>query len=480
VGRGVTSAIVAIVVPPVLIRHMQPSVYAVWVLVLQVVGYMGFIDFGLQTAVGRYVAFAEQKKDLEFRNSIFSTAFAGLSLAALIGLIAIAAISMKAGYIFPSIPRSLLKPMRIAMLVAGLSVAIGLPVSAWNGVFVGLQRYEIPASTLAMGKLLTSAGLILAALNGKSLIYMGGVVAAINFVTYTVQFGFLRCVVPQVRFRPKMISKTAIRELSQYCATLTIWSFSTFLIAGLDLILVGRFEFNAVTPYSTAAVLIAFFGGLQVSIFNVIMPHAASLFAAKQAKALGDLLLKTTRLGFLILLITGLPLIVCSFYIIKIWIGAQFAKQGSSILVILVLANMLRLISVPYSSILLGTGQQRLIIISPVMESIVNLMASVLLGMRYGAIGVAYGTLLGAFVGILFHLFYNLPRTKAYIDLSARSLIASLAGPAGVCLLPFLATVPFWYLEISNRMAILLAALSFSILFSFYLATKTFREKNEV
>ena len=479
VGRGVTSAIVAILVPPVLVRHMQPSVYGVWVLILQVVGYMGFIDFGLQTAVGRYVAFAEQKQDNEFRDAVFSTAFAGLSLAALLGFIAIAVVALNVGSIFPSIPHSLLKPMRIAMVVAGLSVAIGLPVSAWNGVFIGLQRYEIPAGTLALGKLLTSAGLMFAALRGKSLVYMGAVVAVLNLATYSVQFGFLRRIVPGVKFRTQMITRATIRELSQYCATLTIWSFSTFLIAGLDLVLVGRFEFNAVTAYSTAAVLIAFFGGLQVSIFNVIMPHAAALFAASEARALGSLLLKTTRLGFLILLFTGFPLIVCSFYIFKFWIGVQFAAQGSSILVTLVLANILRLISVPYSSILLGTGQQRLIIISPIMESLVNLLASVALGLRYGAIGVAYGTLLGALVGFLFHLFYNLPRTRTYIDLSTRKLMASLLGPAGACLVPFAVALPISYFARWNITQTMLVALSMSMLLSLYLAAKTFRQWNE-
>ena len=85
-GRGSAAAVVALLLPPVLIRHMTPASYAVWVLVLQTAAYVGYLNFGLQTAIGRYVAYANEKKDLEQRDAIFSTALAGLCCAALFSL----------------------------------------------------------------------------------------------------------------------------------------------------------------------------------------------------------------------------------------------------------------------------------------------------------------------------------------------------------------------------------------------------------
>src|SRR3954469_24366665 len=86
-ARGSAAAVVALLLPPVLIRHMTPASYAAWVLTLQVVAYVAYLDFGLQTAVGRYIAFANEKKDSNWRDGIFSTAFAGLTLAALLGIL---------------------------------------------------------------------------------------------------------------------------------------------------------------------------------------------------------------------------------------------------------------------------------------------------------------------------------------------------------------------------------------------------------
>lgn len=439
------AALVAILLPPVLVRHMEPAAYAVWVLILQFVAYVGYLDFGLQTAVGRYVAFANEKNDTQWRDGIFSTAFAGLLIAASLGVVVILAASLASHRIFPSIPMSLLAPMRTAMLVVGISVALGLPASAWNGVFVGIQRFDIPALTVGGGKLLAAVGLVLAAITGKSLVLMGTVVAVANLFSYTTQYFMLRRIAPEVRFRVDLITSSIVRELSGYCFSLTVWSFSMLLVTGFDLILVGRFQFSAVTPYSISATLITFLAGAQAAIFGVIMPHAAGLHARQNSQALGDLLIRTTRLGVLLLLLTGLPLIVFAAPVIRIWIGPQFAQIGGRILTILVIANIVRLTGVPYSSILIGTGQQRLVIVSPLMEGITNLIASVLLGLKYGAIGVAWGTLVGAVVGMLAHVIYNIPRTNKCIFVDRYHFVRDGLFFPVICGIPTIMALLFAY-----------------------------------
>ena len=440
-GRGGVAAIVALLLPPVLLRHMAPENYAVWVLVLQVAAYMGYLDFGLQTAVGRYISLANEKRDKELRDGIFSTAFAGLALAAVLGILLIMVAVIASHRIFPEVPGSLLEPMRIALMIVGVSVALGLPASAWNGIFVGLQRYEIPAISTGGGKLLSAFGLIVAAIAGRSLVLMACVVAATNLLSYVAQFVMLRRVAPDVRFRGNLITTPMVRELFGYCLSLTVWSFSMLLVNGFDLIMVGRFQFDAVTPYAVSATLITFLAGVQNAIFAVIMPHAAALHARQDSQGLGELLIKATKLGVLLLLLTGLPLIVFASTIIKMWIGAQFALAGGSILAILVTANMVRLSGAPYASILIGTGQQRLVIVSPIMEGVTNLIASVLLGLKYGAIGVAWGTLIGALVGLIANVFYNIARTRAFIRVSQRYFLYEALAVSAWCGLPVFASL---------------------------------------
>lgn len=432
-SRGGAGAVVAMVLPPILVRHMPLAAYAVWILILQVVGYLGYLDFGLQTAVGRYIAFANEKKDADLRDGVFSTAVIGLAIAALLGLAVIVVAAAACRLIFPSIPLALAPPMRIAILIVGFSVALGLPVTALNGIFVGLQRYEIPAITTGTGKLLSAAGLIWAALTGKSLVVMAMIVAATNLFSYALQFGAARRIASNIRFRVELITRSMIRELWEYCFSLSVWSFASIFFGGISLILVGRFQFSAVAPYGIAAALTAFLTGLQSAIFGVLIPHSAGLHANQNSKAIGNLLLKTTKLGVLLLLLIGLPLIVFASPIVGAWIGQQFAQIGGSILTILTIGALVRLIALPYATMLIGTGQQRLALVSPLMEGASSFAISILLGLKYGAIGVAWGTLIGAIVGVAVHVIYNMPRTNEFIRISRYRFIRDSVIIPAIC-----------------------------------------------
>jgi O-antigen/teichoic acid export membrane protein len=251
------------------------------------------------------------------------------------------------------------------------------------------------------------------------------------------------------------------------------------LINGFDLILVGRFQFAGVVPYSVSATLITFLAGAQQSIFGVIMPHAAELHARQNSEALGNLLVKTTKLGVLVMLLTGLPLIVFAHPIIKTWIGPQFAQIGGKILLILVIANMLRLTGAPFASILIGTGQQRLVVLTPLMEGVTNLVFSIGLGIKFGAIGVAWGTLIGAVAAVLANVCYNLPRVQYNIKCSRlRYVSEGLAIPA-LCGVPVCLVLPATMLFKSIGTAIItpawLASFSACAIVIFRTSFKDFR-----
>src|ERR1700733_9250180 len=136
-GRGSAAAVVALALPPILVRHMTPASYAVWVLVLQTAAYVGYLNLGLQTAIGRYVAAARETGDIDQRDSVFSTGFLGLCCAAVLAVVCLVAATLGLSIIFPKVPTSLIPQMQVALLLVGFSMAAELPASAWGGVFIG-------------------------------------------------------------------------------------------------------------------------------------------------------------------------------------------------------------------------------------------------------------------------------------------------------------------------------------------------------
>ena len=142
-----------------------------------------------------------------------------------------------------------------------------------------------------------------------------------------------------------------------------------------------------------------------------------------------------TRYGMFLLLLTGLPLLLAARPILQIWVGPVYAERAAILLRLLVIANVLRLSATPYIVTLIGTGQQRLVVLAPVLEGATNLSISLLAGYYWGAVGVAFGTLCGAIVGVAGNFLYNMRRTTE-VQFSIREyVLESLLRPI-LCVVP--------------------------------------------
>lgn len=437
VARGSATALVAIALPPFLTRLMSSDAYGAWSLVLQLGAYVGYLDFGIQTAVGRFIALTGETGDSDQRDRVSSTAIAALTVAGAVGLMGSVGLAALLPHIFHQVPISILFDSRWALILVGGSLALGLPCSVFNGIFVGIQRYEIPAVVVGSSRLFSAICLVVAVRHGGNLTAMGAVVAAVNLASYGWQYLLYRHLGPPVHFSSRLVSWKTGRELFDYCLSLSIWSFAMLLISGLDVALVGYFEFEKVAYYSVAATFIVFLGGLQNALFNALIPSAAVMHARGDSVQLAKLMITATRYGSLALLIVGLPLIAAARPILTLWIGPKYAAEGARILQILAAANMVRLSAVPYVMTLIGTGQQRLVTITPALEGVSNLIASLAGGLLWGAIGVAIGTLIGGCIGVLGNFFYNMPRTIGIrfriVDYVRDGLLRPL-----VCAFPFI------------------------------------------
>jgi O-antigen/teichoic acid export membrane protein len=436
VVRGGSAAMVAIILPPFLARIMSADSYGAWSLVLQFSAYVGYLDFGIQTAVGRFVAHANEKGDAGYRDRIVSTSFAALIAAGILAIGGSIGIVALLPHIFRQMPAALVGDARVALLLVAGSLAVGLPASVFSGIFVGLQRNEVPAAVIGGSRIVGAVCLILVLRHGGNLVSMGAAVATVNLASYLIQYWLYRRLSGGTRLSRKLVSLTAGHELFDYCVSLTVWSFATLMVLGLDLTLVGFFDFRSVAYYAVAATLITFILGLQNAIFGTLIPVAAVLEARDDTSELGAILVSTTRYGMFLLFASGVPLLIATRPILSAWVGPEYASHASVILRVLVIANIIRLSAVPYAMLLVGTGQQKLVTVSPLVEGFSNLAVSVTLGALWGAVGVAVGTVVGSTVGILCNFFYNMPRSRRIAATRLNYLAEGYLRPL-VCVSPF-------------------------------------------
>src|SRR6185437_14458061 len=158
--RGSASAAVALVLPHYLTHDLSVERYSAWVLMLQIAAWSNYLDFGLQTAVARYVAQAIERNDTKLRDRVISTALILLCAAGAVALLLASVVVWKMPQLFSNAPHELLGELRGGVMVLSAVAALQLPLSTFTGILIGLHRNEYPAIAIGGSRLLGAFGVL--------------------------------------------------------------------------------------------------------------------------------------------------------------------------------------------------------------------------------------------------------------------------------------------------------------------------------
>jgi len=438
-------SVVALVLPAYLTQHLPVTTYSAWVLILQLAAYVSYFDLGIQTAVSKFVAEYEAKGD---RDSAGRHASAGLVLMMLAGTLGVAltlALAWQVPNLFHTMPASLYHDVRTSVVLVGFSLSFGLVCAVYSAVFLGLQRYWIPMSISIINRT-SFAGIVIAvvALHGQ-LGAMGIAVAFINVGTGLSQILAWKKKASHVRMSAGLVDVPVLKRVARYCSLQSVWTIGLLCVAGLDVTIVGHYDYGQTAYYSIATLPTSFLLLIMSSIVGPLMPASSAMSTQLSSREMGAVLAKVTRYSTIVLLLTGLPLIVCGMPLLRMWVGASYAVHTIRYLRILVFANIIRNFCLPYATMISATGRQEAAIITAVAEAVVNLSASLYLAGRFGGVGVAIGTLLGALVSVSLHFIVTMHFTRSSFDIScSRLFLSGLLRPA-VIALPSLAILLLEY-----------------------------------
>jgi O-antigen/teichoic acid export membrane protein len=159
---------------------------------------------------------------------------------------------------------------------------------------------------------------------------------------------------------------------------------------------------------------------------------------------IGDLCIRTTRYCTLLLCLLGLPLLFGGYPLLGLWVGQRYAVRSALYLEVLVLGNVVRQLAFPYILVVVATGKQHLATIAAIAEAIVNLVLSIWLVQKIGAVGVAVGTLAGAFVSVGVHLLVSVPLTQSAIRMKRSVLLLQGLLRPLLMITPSVVLYPFW------------------------------------
>ena len=472
VVRGGASGAVAVVLPHFLTRALDHDRFAAWALMLQIAAYVAYLDFGVQFAVARYLAQAIERHDDQQRDRLVSTAFGMLAIAGAVALLIIGAVVIFLPRIFHGIPSSLVGDLRLGLMFLAVSAALGLPMSTFTGVLIGLHRNEFPALAIGSTRILSAFAVLITVRYTHSLAWLALCIAVNNLLSWLIQCLMVKKVLPGMRLGLSQITMPMVRELIYYCTSLTVFSFAMLLISGLDVSIVGYFNFSAVGYYAVSVTLIAFFVGLNTSVISALMTPVAVLQARGELNRINDVLLLTTCVNtYANLLFTALAFLIGN-VVLRAWVGSVYEQRALPIFELLMLGQAIRMICNPYSTVLAATGQQRYAISGAIAEGVANLVFSLVGIALLGPIGVAWATLAGAIIGVIWMLLFTM-RWARLIPINRKAFLWKTT------LKPVLFYSPIiYYVIVSWHRSVSAVGVATCILYTVIIAAEQSRSRN--
>jgi O-antigen/teichoic acid export membrane protein len=337
---------------PKLVSFLGDTKFGLFSLAWVVIGYLAFLDVGVNRAATKFVSEHLAEQDHESTRLIVRTAVtANLAL----GLVGGLAVILLSPYLIHSVFKVSAELQGQARLTF-YSVGLAVPVLLVHGVFRAvLSSYQRFGWINAVNALATTAQWGAATL----LAWKGHGVAIIVFLTVVVRIlasatyaAMLFRLLPDLQlFRAHGLH--GLPRLVRFGSWVTVSQLVSPLLVYLDRVLIASFiSLAAVTLYTVPYEVMARLRIIPSSLANTLYPAFSERGMEGQQAQLQRLYQVSLRYLLMLILPGILYLIVFGTDLLSLWMGAQFAHQTSAVLQILavgVLSNALAY--VPYNTL---------------------------------------------------------------------------------------------------------------------------------
>ena len=145
------------------------------------------------------------------------------------------------------------------------------------------------------------------------------VFAGFNLATAATQFfGWRRLVKARVDFSFLLFHRQSAIQLAKYGSVMSIWTLAMFFVSGLDIVIVGHYQYKDTGFYAIANGASNFMLALVSSVFGPLVPAVSSMQSGTTPGRIGDICVRMTRYCALLLCFSGCPwcsaVILCSAY----------------------------------------------------------------------------------------------------------------------------------------------------------------------
>jgi O-antigen/teichoic acid export membrane protein len=388
-------------------------------LIFSVTGYYGLFDLGIRSSVIRYVSTYTAKDDSAGLAKLINTSLATYTAIGALALAVTLVCSLFVERLF-RIPPEFLITARWLFLMVGAAVSLGFPTGVFGGILEGLQRFYFVNLTNLVSTLVRAALIVLALTHGYGLLMVAFITVILPIIGSLVRAAIVLRIL-RIRFGWKYVDRSAFREIANYSAISFILMIAYKLRFKTDEIVIGTFlSVTAITYFSIGDRLLDYASEVVSSLAQIFVPMSGQSDARGDKDHLRKILVAGNRTCALIIFPITAILIILGKSVIEAWVGARYVSASYPVLLTLVIPITCSLAQAASPRILYGMARHQSLAWVTLMESVANLILSIVLIGPFGIVGDAAGTAIPLLCTTLFFMPRHLCRV---LGISVRTFV---------------------------------------------------------
>ena len=405
--------VVSFIVSPIIVHKLGNENYGIWTLIISITGYFTVLDFGVNTAIVRYISkYAAQENEKKARE-IYSTSCVFFFLISSLIIIFTVFFAYYFVDIFSitSLPR---KYIYAVFLIIGVDLAFGLFSSVVLGALMAMQKFvEINIFSI-LTTLIKNILIVYFLLNEYSILSLAIIHTGSNLLKYILQYIYLKYKFKFLYFEPKKCTKEIFKKIYTYSIYSFLIAVSVKFMFYTDSIVIGfLISVSEVTFYAIPSTIVDYLQKIVWAVIAVLVPIISSNDAIGKNRKNAKLYLKGTKY----ILFLCLPIIIVLYTagsdFIRLWMGPVYETPSGTVLKILIIGYIGGLPQLIAHGILKGISMHKNLAYILAITALANLLISLGLARVMGINGVAIGTALPLLVAnLIFIPFHTCKQLK--------------------------------------------------------------------
>ena len=399
---------IAFVVSPIIVHKLGNERYGIWTLIVSITGYFTVLDFGINTAIVRFVSKYKATNEIEKLRGIYSSSFLFFFIAGIIAMLIIAIFAHFFKDIFgiESISR---KYISAVLLIVGIDFSLSLIFSVFLGSLRALQEFLAVNIISISTSILKNIFIVIALYKGGSLLSLAIIQISSNIIKYISQHILIRKKYAFLSFNLSLCSKQTFKQIFDYSIYSFLIAVAIKVLFYTDSIVIGSLlTISDVTFYAIPATIIDYLEKLIWAVISVLIPIISSFEAVGDNKRNSLIYSVGTKYTLFLALPILIVLFTAGSDFIRLWMGPDYEVRSGNVLKILLIGYFFALSQLIAHGILKGVSLHKALAYILCIEALANLLLSVILAKTFGINGVAFGTTLPLIAANLFFIpFYT-------------------------------------------------------------------------